>query len=461
MALTTIAITPGTGANVLVDAGATGKMQVIKLADSTAGSESLIPASATTGLLVNVSGVGGTVTVVNNGAAALLVDGSAHAQPVTDNSGSLTVDAGATAPVAVRLSTGAAFIDTIPVSIAAAVSVTGTVAVSGTVAVTQSGSWNIAAVTSITNTVTVTGNVGITGTPTVQGTVTGNQGSAAATAAAWPIKVTDATNTSALQSVGGIYCLPVKVLAQAGGGYSQQDKTAFTEGTTYVEVIGGVYNDAFSGSPAVGQVSVARITPFRALHANLRKQDGTELGIAATPLRTDPTGTTTQPVSGTVTANQGTANATPWNENLAQIATHSVVEAAAGVQKVGVSDATGTAFSAANPLPTQPTNARTPVRSYASATASQTNIALWTPAGGKKFVIESIIISVTGAGDLFVFDNSSAAANYVMVAGLPAAGNPIQISFPNGHPSSAANNVLRYTTGTGTACYITVLGYEV
>jgi hypothetical protein len=32
-----------------------------------------------------------------------------------------------------------------------------------------------------------------------------------------------------------------------------------------------------------------------------------EVGTAAAPLRVDPTGTTTQPVSGTVTANQGTA----------------------------------------------------------------------------------------------------------------------------------------------------------
>ncbi|NIO39504.1 MAG: hypothetical protein GTO41_04490, partial [Burkholderiales bacterium] len=35
----------------------------------------------------------------------------------------------------------------------------------------------------------------------------------------------------------------------------------------------------------------------------------TETGTAANPLRVDPTGTTTQPVSGTVTANQGTAAA--------------------------------------------------------------------------------------------------------------------------------------------------------
>lgn len=44
--------------------------------------------------------------------------------------------------------------------------------------------------------------------------------------------------------------------------------------------------------------------------------DGTNiLGVAAHPLRVDPTGTTTQPVSGTVSATQGT---TPWTDNISQ-----------------------------------------------------------------------------------------------------------------------------------------------
>jgi hypothetical protein len=96
-----------------------------------------------------------------------------------------------------------------------------------------------------------------------------------------------------------------------------------------------------------------------------------------------------------------------------------------------------------------------------SCTAGQTNIAVWTPAGGKKFVIESIILSVTGSGDFFLFDNTNAAANMIVTAALAAGGNPVQFTFPNGgNPSSAINNVLRYTTGAGTACYLTVDGHE-
>lgn len=40
----------------------------------------------------------------------------------------------------------------------------------------------------------------------------------------------------------------------------------------------------------------------------------------------------TQPVSGTVTSNQGTANATPWNENIAQVGGVAVVAQAKGAQ---------------------------------------------------------------------------------------------------------------------------------
>src|SRR6185369_14648639 len=66
------------------------------------------------------------------------------------------------------------------------------------------------------------------------------------------------------------------------------------------------------------------------LGVGLRKAAGggsVELGTSSDPIRTDPTGTTTQPVSGTVTANQGgtwtvqpgnTANTTPWLTTISQ-----------------------------------------------------------------------------------------------------------------------------------------------
>lgn len=61
------------------------------------------------------------------------------------------------------------------------------------------------------------------------------------------------------------------------------DKAAFTEGTTPAVPVAGEYNDSTSG-PASGQLAAVRITPNRALHINLRRQDGTELATSTAPL---------------------------------------------------------------------------------------------------------------------------------------------------------------------------------
>lgn len=72
------------------------------------------------------------------------------------------------------------------------------------------------------------------------------------------------------------------------------------------------FDDTAPTLPAEDAYADLRITGQRDLRVNLRNNAGTEIATATTPLRTDPTGTTTQPVSGTVTANQGTAGAAGW-----------------------------------------------------------------------------------------------------------------------------------------------------
>jgi hypothetical protein len=68
--------------------------------------------------------------------------------------------------------------------------------------------------------------------------------------------------------------------------------------------------------------------------------DGTNiLGTAAHPIRIDPTGTTIQPVSGTVSATQGTS---PWVSNITQFGSNNVVTgtgtSGAGIPRVTVSN---------------------------------------------------------------------------------------------------------------------------
>jgi hypothetical protein len=63
-----------------------------------------------------------------------------------------------------------------------------------------------------------------------------------------------------------------------------------------------------SDSSGIEQTPV-QSTSAGSLHTNLRNAAGTEIATAANPLRTDPTGTTTQPISGTVAVTQSTS---PW-----------------------------------------------------------------------------------------------------------------------------------------------------
>lgn len=106
------------------------------------------------------------------------------------------------------------------------------------------------------------------------------------------------TAGSAFEACGG---------AGGAGGTSSTDQAGFTAGTTAGTPSMGARDDTTPSTLAEDTVGILRATTNRALHTNLRAADGTEVGTASAPVRVDPTGTTTQPVSGTVTANQGGA----------------------------------------------------------------------------------------------------------------------------------------------------------
>lgn len=90
--------------------------------------------------------------------------------------------------------------------------------------------------------------------------------------------------------------LKVAVL-EGGGGASQADKSGFTEGTSAFTPVGGVYNETPASDPTEDQAAAVRITQKRAAHVNLRDAAGTEIGTTSNPVRVDPTGTTSQPVT--------------------------------------------------------------------------------------------------------------------------------------------------------------------
>ena len=444
-----ISVTQGAGTLITTDQiGAdSSHAQVIKLAESVAGSRNYIPAAVATGLLVNVSQVQSTVTV----GGSVSITGT----PAVAQSGVWNV--GITGTPAVTITSGSV---SITGTAAATQSGVWNVGITGTAAATQSGTWNIGTVATVTNPVTVTGTVALSGTSPVSGTVTVNQGTAAAAANAWVVKISDGTNTAPLDAANA-NALKVSVVAQVGGGVSLADTAAFTAGTTAATPVQGVFNDGLIAVGS-GKVAAVRITSFRAQHANLRDNSGNEVGIAAAPLRVDPTGTTTQPVSGTVTANQGGA---PWIFNQTQINGAAVTVAAAGVQTVSIVGAGGTAFSQAAALATQNgpsvSAGQTAWKFSATISTASSSTTLHTPAGGKTAYIEGIVIVVAGTPPytVTVYDNTNAAANTIF-AGFPAQGTVV-ITPARPIPLSAVNNLLRVDVGSGTPnVSISVWGYD-
>ena len=154
------------------------------------------------------------------------------------------------------------------------------------------------------------------GTQTVSGTVTANagtgnfstnvaqiSGSSVATAATGVQKVgvTDGTG-NAITSTSNALDVNIKSGGGGGGGVSATDEAAWTAGTSTFTPTGGVFNDSATALTS-GQQGTARLTNNRGLHTNLRNSAGTEIATSGNPVRIDPTGTTTQPVSGTVSVN--------------------------------------------------------------------------------------------------------------------------------------------------------------
>ncbi len=80
-------------------------------------------------------------------------------------------------------------------------------------------------------------------------------------------------------------------------GTSFSDNGAFTFGTSSVSPIAGVFDDTATNTATENSAAIVRITTQKALHINLRNVSGTEIGTSGSPIRVDPTGTTTQPIN--------------------------------------------------------------------------------------------------------------------------------------------------------------------
>lgn len=111
----------------------------------------------------------------------------------------------------------------------------------------------------------------------------------------WTGAVTGSGNFTVVQPTGTNLHIVCDSGCSSSAGFA--DNSAFTFGTTAINPIGGVLDDTATNTATENSAAVARITAQKGLHTNLRNDAGTEVGTSGAPLRVDPTGTTTQPIS--------------------------------------------------------------------------------------------------------------------------------------------------------------------
>lgn len=391
----TVTANAGTGTFTVGQTTGTNLHTVVDSGTITVGNASIPVTQSGTWNITNISGTvslpTGAATSANQTNASQktqIVDGSGNVVASTSNS--LNVNVTNTEPISGTVTANQGTPNTLanawPVEITDGTNVLGTsshpvridptgtttqpvsltsTTITGTVAVTQSTSpWVVSlSSTTITGTVTVAGNlthnnaapvatnigvlpaVASSATPTY---TTGDQ-VLLSTDLSGNLRVTiDSTSAEQnvnLNQVGGsaisigqaamVASLPVVIA-------SNQSSIPVTLTST---TITGTVAVTQSTSPWVVSGTVTTTPPANA-STNITEWDSVALG-APSAYGTSPGAVNVIGVNAfitntpTVTANQGTANATPWNENIAQVGGNAVATAATGIIKVGVTDGSG------------------------------------------------------------------------------------------------------------------------
>lgn len=104
--------------------------------------------------------------------------------------------------------------------------------------------------------------------------------------------------------------------------------------------------------------------------------------------------------------------------------------------------------------------AATGITVKAAYIASQTAATVLTPTTGKKVVIDDIVISASGAGTVYLFDNTDSATTCIGPTLSLAANGGWTFNAKKPFVSAAANNVIKYTSGAGAAGSIWIQYHE-
>lgn len=237
---------------------------------------------------------------------SVYVTGANGTFPVTDNAGSLTVDAPVATPVFVRLSDGASAIATLPVSLASVPSHAVTNA--GTFVVQENGA-ALTALQLIDDPVVTLGTTTYTEATSKGFTLNAVRRDANTT-------LVDTTNEMAPLQVDANGNLKVAIISGAGsGGTALADNAAFTPGTTSFTPIGGEVDDTGTTAATENSAAAARMTVQRAIHVNIRSAAGVEQTLATDLTVGSAFGTTGPGVMGSYKEFDGSALPTTTNVN--------------------------------------------------------------------------------------------------------------------------------------------------
>ena len=97
----------------------------------------------------------------------------------------------------------------------------------------------------------------------------------------------------------------------------------------------------------------------------------------------------------------------------------------------------------------------------AAYSASQTAATVLTPASGKKVVITDVVISASGAGTVYIFDGTDSATTCITPTLSLAANSGYSANLKKPWQSATADNVIKYTSGSGAAGSIWIQYYEI
>lgn len=345
---------------------------------------------------------------------------------------------------------------------------------------------------------------GITNPLPVSGTVTGNQGTAAANTASWPVNMgglaeataawtsaTSGNTTLQINTAGFSTVIATFLSGTISGGivtFEASDTTAFTtayplNGLRQINPVPGTLYTIISGATQTYIFNVAGWAAIRMRLSTVITGAGTlNVGLTASA------GTNAQAMGGNVifsTAVGATAGVqsvinqlTPLGDNQVNNPVFSNQNNSTGPLAVS-SFVFGGAFSGTPNATLQNwSKLRTPtIFKTASATASG-NTAIWTPGTGNKFRLMRFIVDVTdnaatagGAVITVSLQDAAAAIGLAFDVFVPASGvttvlggySSGWIDLGNGFLSAAANNALNVNltaTITGGVCRVTCCGTE-